>query len=92
MLEKARLAVRVTTEDFDPELLDLIDAALADLKGAGVRPPAPDDPLISRAVMTFVRMNFGSPPNYAELKAAYDEQKGQMRGMTGYTDWGGGNG
>lgn len=86
------MAVRVTTEDFDPELLDLIDAALADLKGAGVRLPAPDDPLIARAVMTYIKMNFGSPTNYAELKAAYDEQKAQLRGMTGFTDWGGGNG
>lgn len=42
------------------------------------------DPLVSRAVVTYCVMNFGSPEDYDRLKASYDEQKGQLRESTGY--------
>mgnify|MGYP000672228719 CR=1 FL=1 len=38
MLEKVKLALRITTDAFDSEIQDLIDAALADLGIAGVTP------------------------------------------------------
>lgn len=40
-----------------------------------------------RAIVTYCRVNFGSPADYDRLKAAYDEQKSQMQTATGYTDW-----
>lgn len=92
MLEKVKLALRLKTAAFDAEIQDLIDAALADLKLAGITKEDQEDPLIIRAVVTYCRANFGSPDDYQQLKAAYDEQKGQMQTATGYTNWGEGNG
>lgn len=46
------------------------------------------NPLIKRAILTYVRMNFGTPPDYDRLKKSYDEQKAQMQTATGYTTGG----
>lgn len=88
MLDKVKLALRVTSTAFDSEIADLIAAALADLGIAGVTPTPEDDPLIIRAVTTYCRLHFGQPEDYDRLKAAYDEQKAQLQMATGYTDWG----
>mgnify|MGYP007000482864 CR=1 FL=1 len=88
MLEKVKLALRITTTAFDREIEDLIAAALADLGIAGIINETQDDPLIIRAVVTFCKANFGEPDEYDRLKTAYDEQKAQLQMATGYTDWG----
>lgn len=87
MLEKVKLALRITTDAFDSEIQDLIDAALADLGIAGVTTITETDPLIIRAVTTFCRVNFGQPDDYDKLKYSYDEQKAQLQVATGYTNW-----
>lgn len=92
MLEKVKLTLRITTTAFDGEIEDLISAALADLGIAGVITEEQDDPLITRAVITFCKANFGEPDEYDRLKAAYDEQKAQLQMATGYTDWSEDNG
>ena len=74
-------------ESMAQELADLIDAALADLKQAGVSNMDTADPLIRRAVITDCRANFWPGDDYAQLKASYDEQKAQLRMTTNYTDW-----
>lgn len=99
MLAKVKLAKRIQTTVFDSELLDLIAAAIADIKHCGVEFEATQvladdevtvtdwvvtDPLASRAIVTYCVMNFGSPDDYDRLKASYDEQKGQLRESTGY--------
>lgn len=88
MLEKVKLALRITTAVFDSEIEGLIAAALADLGIAGVIVLDETDPLIIRAVITYCRANFGAPDEYERLKASYDEQKSQLQTATGYTDWG----
>ena len=88
MLEKVKLALRITTTAFDGEISDLIAAAIADLRIAGIVSLEETDPLIIRAVTTYCRANFGSPDEYDRLKGAYDEQKAQLQIATGYTDWG----
>lgn len=92
MLEKVRLALRITTTTFDEEIKDLIAAALADLGIAGVSNEDKSDPLIIRAVVTYCKANFGEADEYERLKASYDEQKAQLQIATGYTDWGDKNG
>ncbi len=92
MLEKVRLALRITTTTFDEEIKDLIAAALADLGIAGVSNEDESDPLIIRAVVTYCKANFGEADEYERLKASYDEQKAQLQIATGYTDWGDKNG
>jgi hypothetical protein len=97
MLEKVKLALRISTDAFDSELLDLIEAAKLDLGVAGVRnadlePGAtPADALIGRAIVLYCKLYFGEPPtaeHWNHLKLAYDEQKAQLGMATGYTDWG----
>lgn len=87
MLESVKLALRITTDAFDDEIQDLINAALADLGIAGITNLDEADALIKRAVITFCRVNFGEPDDYDRMKASYDEQKAQLQTATGYTDW-----
>ncbi len=87
MLDKVKLSLRIKTNAFDEEIKDLIDAALADLGIAGVITELGEDPLITRAVITYCKANFGSSDEYELLKASYDEQKAQLRSASGYTDW-----
>ena len=87
MIERVKLALRITTNAFDQEIADLIDAALKDLGIAGVTNDDITDPLIIRAVVTYCKCNFGQPDDYDRLKASYDEQKAQMSMATGYTTW-----
>lgn len=91
MLEKVKLALRITTNAFDSELTDLIEAAKLDLGIAGVVVPIMTDvnldAIISRAIVTYCKLNFGEPDEYDRLKASYDEQKAQLSMATGYTTW-----
>lgn len=89
LLDKCKLALRVSGDDFDEEIQDLIDACLNDLGIAGVTAET-TDPLIIMAVKTYVRYHFGDSNGVEEgdrLKASYDEQKAQLQMASGYTDW-----
>lgn len=88
MLEKVKLALKITTDDFNEELELLIDAALLDLGVAGVTNTEETDALIIRAVCTYCRCNWGSPSDYDRLKASYDEQKAQLGMCANYTNFG----
>ena len=87
MLNDVKTALRVTTDAFDEELTVLIEAAYLDLGIAGVTPANPADAIVTRAVITYCRANFGSPDDYDRIKASYDEQKAQLSMATGYTTW-----
>lgn len=87
MLEKVKLALRITTNAFDSELTELIEAAQIDLGIAGVVVPDEIDAIVSRAIITYCKLNFGEPDEYNRLKASYDEQKAQLSMATGYTTW-----
>ena len=70
MLEKIKLALRISTDAFDVELNQLMDSALLDLGIAGVleevvSPPA--DAIVTQAVITYCKMNFGLPDDYDRL-------------------------
>jgi len=78
IVNDVKKALRVTTDAFDDEIALLIDAAYQDLGIAGVEPEAPGDAVVLRAVITYCRLNFGSPDDYDRLKASYDEQKAQL--------------
>ena len=91
MLEAVKLALRLTVDDYDTELQDLIDAAQLDLGIAGVEYES-IDALVRRAIITYVMIHFGavalSDGEYARLTESYEMQKGQMSMATGYTVWG----
>ena len=46
-----------------------------------------DDPLILRAMITYVRMHFGSPDDYARLAESYELQKATLMHASGYTNY-----
>lgn len=105
MLSEAKLAMAITTDAYDGEIADLLDAGARDLKIAGVVLPGTvaftvtesgvqddstlTDRLVMRAIITYARMNFRSPDDYERLKAAYDTQKVQLMHADDYTDYGG---
>lgn len=87
MLEKVKLALRITTDAFDDELNNLILAAQTDLGIAGVVVPEELDAICTVAIVTYCKLQFGEPDEYDRLKASYDEQKAQLSMATGYTVW-----
>lgn len=87
LLDKVKLALRLTTDIFDSELNDLIDAAKIDLGIAGVVLPSTLDAICERAIITYCRVNFEDPKDYNRLKASYDEQKAQLSMSSGYTNF-----
>lgn len=89
LLDKAKLTLRITTTAFDDEIKDIIEAGYLDLTTRGVIIDTEDlSPLVLRALMTYVRLQFGEPENPERLQRSYDEQKGQLMITSGYTDWG----
>ena len=93
ILDDVKLALRLTTDAYDYELTDLVNAAQLDLGVAGVVIPETDEgetleALVKRAVITYCKIHFGSPQDFDRLKKSYDEQKAQMATCTGYTEWG----
>ena len=87
MLEKVKLALRISTDKYNSELNDLIEAAKLDLGIAGVVVPQIIDSLVTKAIITYCKMSFGLPEDYDRLKRSYDEQKAQLSNATGYTIW-----
>ena len=94
MLDTVKLALRrANTTAFDAEIALLIEAACKDLGLAGVTEGdlavAADttDPLLTQAICTYCKMNFGETDEYEHLKASYDEQKAQLSMATGYTNY-----
>lgn len=90
LLNKTKLALRVTVSNYDTELTDLIDAAQLDLGIAGVTLPAALDAICERAIITYCKIHFSALTDgeFSRLKASYDEQKAQLSTATGYTVWG----
>lgn len=88
-LSKVKTALRVTTDAFDDEILDLMESALLDLNIAEVNGEQAliTDPLVRLAVITYCRLHFGEPDDFDRLKQSYDEQKAQLSMSTGYTVW-----
>jgi len=87
MLDKVKMALRITTNAYDTELTRLIAAAKTDLGIAGVALPTTLDDICETAIITYVKMMFGSPDEFDRLKAAYDEQKAQLSMSSAYTVW-----
>lgn len=87
MTTAAKLALRITTDDFDSEINRLLDAAMTDMGIAGVEVPETLDAIVTTAALTYVKLHFGQPDDFDRLKASYDEQKAQLVTATGYTDW-----
>ena len=76
-LASVRHSVRLSSAVHDGELTDLINAARADLVLGGVLEANDEsDPLIKKAVTTYVKAEFGLDNEDADrLRASYKEQR-----------------
>lgn len=59
MLNKIKKALRITHEELNDEILDLIDAAMMDLSISGIVNFPENDPLVLRAVTLYCKAHFG---------------------------------
>lgn len=95
MLDRVKLALLITGNDFDSEINTLIDAAAKDLGIAGVDALVistdTTDALIIQAIITYCGYQFeilhGSLERSSAFKKSYDEQKAQLSMASGYTIW-----
>ena len=95
MLARIKLALMLSTDQFDTELVGLIKAAVEDLGIAGVEGVTvttdSTDEIVIRAVITYVCYQFelvyGDQNRAKNLKTSYDEQKAQLGMTTNYTEW-----
>jgi len=90
ILDKVRLALRRSTDAFDSEIEDDINACLKDLEIAGVTNTERTDSLVIKAVKVYCKMysNDVTDGEFDRLKKSYDELKAQLQMSTGYTNWG----
>lgn len=96
MLDRVKLALLISSEDFDDELDDLIGGAVLDLNIAGVDDETtvsdnPTDKLVIRAIISYCGYHFelvhGTLDRADAFKKSYDEQKAQLGMATNYTTW-----
>lgn len=83
-------ALRVSGNDLDTEVADLIDAAKADLQLSGVHPDkiVDTDPLIKRAVTVYCKANFGydDPKMSDRFQESYVSLKHHLTLSAEYTE------
>lgn len=80
MLDKVKLALRLSGTALDGEVSDLINAAIADLRLVGINIPAEagsssktlGDPLLDRAVVLYAKAEFGFNDDAERYRNAYD--------------------
>lgn len=89
LIDDVKIALRVTTTAYDSEVTDLIESAKLDLGIAGVEIPDPMPSVVTTAIKTYCKLNFGTPnpSNYDYLKKSYDEQKAQLSMSAEYTNF-----
>ena len=85
----AKKYIRVTSTAFDAEIADLIEAAKADLLLGGIdeeKANNEDDPLVKRAIMTYIKAGFGiDNPDAEKYSESYKMQKTNMMLSSDYS-------
>jgi hypothetical protein len=85
LIAAAKMRVRkLSNDDLDSDIGQLVNVALADLKRIGVDYEtylkSPSDPLIVEAVLLYVQANYGNPDNREQLAAAYEMMCTKIKG------------
>ena len=95
-LQDIKNSLRITGNDLDAEIEDLVEAAKADLILSGVLESkiAETDPLIKRAIAVYCKANFGyEDPKYADrFQESYTSLKHHLTLSAEYTVEGDTNG
>jgi hypothetical protein len=86
-LAKVKTHLRISHNVLDEDLVDTIDACLADLETCGVVVPAEDDPLILGAVKVYCRKEYtDDTAKAAEYQKRYDAMKASLMMAEGYRE------
>ncbi len=86
MLESVKSTLRISVNDLDGDIQDLIDAAKADLKLSGVNKIEDTDPLIKRAIKVYCKANFGyDNPEAEKFQQSFDMLKQHLSLSVEYT-------
>lgn len=73
LLNDVKQALRITTNSLDTEITDIIASAKLDLSISGVKVIVETDSLIKRAIIIYVKANFGLENNDSEkYQKSYD--------------------
>lgn len=83
MIDIIKTTLRVSTDAFDAEIQMLIDAAKGDLIAHGVNADS-DGALVKVAIATYVRANFGNPPDADRLMESYRMQRLELSNMPAF--------
>lgn len=79
LIDDIKTALRISNTAFDSEISDLISAAQSDLKLSGILESKVNDdtdPLIKRAIIIYVKANFGwNNPDAERLQQSYNMLK-----------------
>ncbi len=79
MIDKIKLALRISSNKLDSEINDLIEAAKLDLKTSGIKKIDETDPLIQQAIKTYCKSNFGlENKNSEKFQAIYENIKNHL--------------
>ena len=90
LFDECRRAVqRDYTNAFDDQITLLMNAALEDLRSAGVTDATEDttSPKVIMAVCTYCKANFAETDEYEHLQAAYEGQKGSLAIDSNHTNY-----
>lgn len=91
MLEIVKKALRIVSNDFDDEIQLLINACLENLEKLGVIVETSSGTLTSAqvktAVVAYCKWQFGQNDDADKWREIYDRMLGEMKSMTGLTDW-----
>jgi hypothetical protein len=79
LLEKVKLGLRLTADDLDGEIADVIAACKMDLQLAGIVHVSDDDPLIIRAATLYAKAHVGYDDNAERFQTAYDSLKLRLK-------------
>jgi uncharacterized phage protein (predicted DNA packaging) len=75
LLDDVKKALRITNTAYDTEIQDIIDSAKIDLDIAGIYSTLETDPLIKRAITTYVKAEFGYGENAERFQKSYEMMK-----------------
>ena len=85
LLQEIKLRLRISADDFDSEIVSLIDAAKNDLVASGVKAEKVEalDALVVDAVAMFVKANFGlDNPDFAAYQNSYLMKVSKLKANT----------
>jgi len=79
MLQAVKLALRIKSDAYDQEILDLIGAAMRDMSIRGVEVIDESDKLIGEAIKMYAKANFGNNnPDAEKWNKAYKDLRDSL--------------